>query len=168
MKKQTLIALLLAATPLMSFAEMMETSGQRITGLSGKFSGLDEKPKVSEFNDSNKIDIKVDGKQIQLAWDLSQAESDEKKLKATNAIKTYSQELAQEVQDKLDEIAKNNGNDSDARSTEDKDVLTITSRGERRCRAGMVFTKEPTQVVIDDLDEGQLEALQNDPELIVK
>lgn len=50
----------------------------------------------------------------------------------------------------------------------DQTVLIITSRGDRRCRAGQCFTKEPTEVVVADLEEGQLEILTADPELIIK
>ncbi|WP_297340951.1 hypothetical protein [Pseudophaeobacter sp.] len=47
------------------------------------------------------------------------------------------------------------------------DLVVVKGPERGRWRIGRKFTREATEIPLEDLDEDQLEALQNDPELIV-
>lgn len=50
-----------------------------------------------------------------------------------------------------------------------EEIITVKTKGvDRRCRAGLCFDKEPTELKVDDLKEGQLEALKADVYLIIE
>lgn len=47
-------------------------------------------------------------------------------------------------------------------------TVVVTGPEKGRWRAGRKFTREPSSIALGDLKEGELEALQADPELMVQ
>ncbi len=108
MSKKTILFLVMSAISLMSAAEARQISVDRITSLSTVLgANFESNPKkVGDVNalPIDVLDIDVNRKQIDLAWNLhSKAEGDPDKLaSAKKAIETYADEVMQDAADELE------------------------------------------------------------------
>lgn len=110
----------------------------------------DDKPLV---NDLKKVGIEASGKEVHAAWKAYISDKNEP---------GESQSSDSTDKSELDEGPV-------PRSTRSDGMLMIrTKRIDRRWRAGMCFSRDPLAVSLADLTDELIDALRNDPALIVE
>jgi hypothetical protein len=82
-------------------------------------------------------------------------------------LKAKIAEAEAEVKATADAEAKAKTNAAENSEADPIDLVVVKGPERGRWRIGRKFTREATEIPLEDLDEDQLEALQKDPELIV-